>query len=220
MKSSRRADALVILALLLLPLLWFAPQVVGGKTLLPADNLYQYPPWRDFASQMGVNVVDGQVVPYNHLISDLVLENLQWKSFIVDALKAGKPLDVLWNPRAFAGSPFLAAGQHSAAYPLSLLFYVLPLWLAYGVFTWLQVGIAAANMYIFMRVLRVRWVAGLLAAVAYAFSGFFIVSVNFTMVIAAAAWLPLLLACIELIVRQLERRAQDGPDAPVPQARG
>jgi O-antigen/teichoic acid export membrane protein len=201
LKSSRRAEALVILVLFLLPLLWFAPQALGNKTLLPADNLYQYPPWSAYAQQMGLPIVDGKVVPYNHLISDLVLENLQWKSVVVDALRSGNLGDVLWNPRAFAGVPFFAAGQYSAAYPLSILFYVLPLARAYGVFTWLQVGLAAVAMYVFMRTLRVRPIPAALSGIAFAFSGFYIVSVNFTMVIAAAAWLPLLLACIEMIVR-------------------
>ncbi len=219
MKSSRRADALVILALLLLPLLWFAPQALGGKTLLPADNLYQYPPWQSYAGQQGVNVQNGTVVPYNGLISDLVLENLQWKSLITDVLHAKNPGDILWNVRSFAGVPFLAAGQHSAAYPLSLIFYILPLWRAYGVFTWLQLGLAAACMFVFMRVLGVRRAGSILAAIAYAFSLFFIVSVNFTMIIAAASWLPLVMACTEVIVRQQEHRvtaAQAGPDTPVP----
>lgn len=222
MKSSRRADALVILALLLLPLLWFAPQALGGKTLLPADNLYQYPPWKSYAAQMGVTVQNGTVVPYNGLISDLVLENAQWKSLITDALKAKNPGDILWNPRSFAGVPFFAAGQHSAAYPLSLLFYILPLWRAYGVFTWIQLGLAAACMFVFMRVLGVRRLAAALSGIAYAFSGFFITSVNFTMIIAAATWLPLLLACVEVIVRQVEHRAlaaEDGTEA-TPHRRG
>jgi len=199
LRSSRKADALVLLGLLLLPLLWFAPQALGNKTLLPADNLFQYPPWQSYSEELGVGV------PHNALISDLVLENLQWKSLIVDALVAGKPADILWNPRSFAGVPFFAAGQQSAAYPLSLLFYVMPLWRAYGVFTWLQIGLAAVSMYLFMRVLRARSIAAFLAGIAYAFSGFFIVSVNFTMVIAAAAWLPLLLACIEMVMRKLEK---------------
>ena len=201
MRFSRRADALVMLALLLLPLLWFAPQALGNRTLLPADNLFQYPPWQSYSQAKGVGT------PYNALISDLVLENLQWKSFIVDALSAGKPGDILWNPRSFAGVPFFAAGQQSTAYPLSLLFYIMPLSRAYGVFTWLQIGLAAVCMYLFMRVLRVRHIAAFLAGIAYAFSGFFIVSVNFTMVIAAAAWLPLLLACIEMAVRKHEEKA-------------
>ena len=209
MKSSRRLDILCILALLLLPLLWFAPQVLGGKTLLPVDNLYTFNPWQSFAAQGGVGV------PHNGLISDLILENYQWKSFISEALRTGDLTGVLWNPRLFAGAPFLAAGQQSALYPLTALFYILPLWLAYGVFTWLQIGLAAAGMYVFARVLRQRRLAALLAAVAYAFSGFFIVSVNFTMIIAAAAWLPLILAMIEIAIRKQEQKGA-GPFSPVP----
>ena len=209
MKSSHRLDILCILALLLLPLLWFAPQVLGGKTLLPADNLYTFNPWQSFAAQQGVGV------PHNGLISDLILENYPWKSFISEALRTGDLAGVLWNPRLFAGAPFLAAGQQSALYPLTALFYILPLWLAYGVFTWLQIGLAAAGMYVFARVLRQRRLAAMLAAVAYAFSGFFIVSVNFTMIIAAAAWLPLILAMIEIAIRKQEQKGA-GPFSPVP----
>ena len=195
MCSSRRPDLAIVVFLLLLPLLWFAPQVVGGKTLLPADNLFAFEPWRSFAAQAGVTA------PHNELISDLILENYGWKSFIVEALAAARPADILWNPRTFTGAPFLAAGQHSALYPLSFIFYILPLWRAYGVFTWLQLGLAAVGMYFFARVLRQSRPAATLAAIAYTFSGFMIVSVNFSMVIAAAAWLPPLLAMIELVVR-------------------
>ena len=209
MKSGRKYDLLIALALLLLPLLWFWPQTFGGRTLLPADNLYQYQPWQSYADQFGVRV------PYNPLISDLVLENLPWKTFIVEQLRAGRPADLLWNPRSFAGVPFLAAGQHSALYPFSLIFYVLPLWQAFGVFTALQLGLAAMGMFIFARVLSQRRAGAAIAAVAYAFSGFYIVSVNFTMMIAAAAWLPLILAMIEIIIRKQEQKGAT-PYSPVP----
>jgi hypothetical protein len=141
LKSVRRLDVLIVLFLFLLPLLWFAPQVLGGKTLLPADNLFASEPWKSFAAEQGVGV------PHNLLISDLVLENRPWKSLIVEALRTGGLTDILWNPRNFAGVPFLAAGQHSALYPLSIIFYALPLWRAYGIFTWLQLGLAALGMY-------------------------------------------------------------------------
>ena len=195
LKTPRRLDVAFALFLLLLPLLWFAPQALGGKTLIPADNLFASQPWRSFAEQQGAGV------PHNLLISDLILENYPWKSLIVDALRSGDLTGILWNPRIFGGVPFLAAGQHSALYPLSLLFYILPLWRAYGVFTWLQLGLAALGMYVLGRVLGMRRMAATLAAVAYAFSGFYMVSVTFTMIIAAAAWLPLILAMIELAVR-------------------
>ncbi|HEX9115564.1 MAG TPA: oligosaccharide flippase family protein [Anaerolineae bacterium] len=214
MRRGRGLDAAIGLFLLLLPLLWFWPQAIGHKTLLPADNLYQYAPWSSFAKQMGAQV------PYNPLISDLVLENLPWKSFIIEALHSGQL--PLWNDRLFAGVPFLAAGQHSALYPLSLIFYVLPLWRAYGVFTWLQLGLAALGTYIFGRVLRLRRPAATLAGIAFAFSGFYIVSVNFTMIIAAAAWLPYLLAVIELMARggeQASLSAAGQPDGEPPRPR-
>ncbi|MDQ1300101.1 MAG: hypothetical protein QG637_18, partial [Chloroflexota bacterium] len=200
MKSGRKYDLAIAAALLLLPLLWFWPQTIGGRTLLPVDNLYQYQPWQSYAGQLGV------AVPYNPLISDLALENLPWKSFIVEQIRAGRPADTLWNPLIFAGLPFLAAGQHSALYPFSLIFYLLPLWQAYGVFSALQLGLAAVGMFIFARTLGQRRVGAIIAAVAYAFSGFYIVSVNFTMMIAAAAWLPFILAMIQVIIAKQEQK--------------
>ncbi|MGQ9766632.1 MAG: oligosaccharide flippase family protein [Anaerolineae bacterium] len=209
MKSARKIDTAILFFLLMLPLLWFAPQALGGRTLLPADNLFAFEPWRSFGDEQGV------VRPYNSLISDLILENYAWKSFILEALRAGDLAGVLWNPRLFAGMPFLAAGQHSGLYPLSILFYILPLWRAYGTFTWLQLGLAAINMYVFARVLGLRRPAAVFSAVVFAFSGFFIVSVNFTMIIAAAAWLPLILAMIEIVV-QKQLRVGRGAYSPMP----
>lgn len=209
LKRVHRLDILLALLLLLLPLLWFAPQAMGGRTLLPADNLFSFAPWKSFAASLDVGV------PHNGLISDLILENYEWKSLLAEALRSGQITGLLWNPRLFAGQPFLAAGQHSALYPLSLVFYILPLWRAYGVFTWLQLGLAGLGMYVFARLLSQRPAAAFLAAVAYAFSGFFIASVNFTMIIAAASWLPLILALIEIVIRKQEQKGTV-PFSPVP----
>jgi len=208
--SRWKRDIVLVLLLVFLPLLWFAPQTLGGKTLLPVDNLFQFAPWQSFASEQGVGV------PHNALISDLILENYAWKSLIVEALRSGDPSGLLWSPRLFAGAPFLAAGQHSALYPLSVLFYLMPLWRAYGVFTWLQLGLAAAGMYGFGRVMGQRRPAATAAAIAFAFSGFMIVSVNFTMVIAAAAWLPWILAMIELALRRTTADASRREGSPAP----
>ena len=209
MRSRGRSDIIIGLLLVALPLLWFAPQVLGGRTLLPVENLFQFEPWQHFAAGFGVDV------PQNPLIGDLILENYAWKSLILEALRTGNIADILWNPRLFGGSPFMAAGQQSTLYPLSAIFYVLPLWLAYGVFTWLQLGIAAVNLYVLARVLGQRRPAAVLAAIAYAFSGFMIVSVNFTMIIAAAAWLPLILAMIEMVLRKQEEKGVNAY-SPVP----
>ena len=200
-------DAGALLVLLLLPLLLFWPVTAGSRTLLPADNLYQWEPYRSAAAELGVDLP-----PHNELLSDLVLENMVWKQFIVESLQARQL--PMWNPHLFGGIPFLAAGQHSALYPLSLLFYILPLTRAYGLFTVLQLWLAGASMYTLARVLRMgRWGA-LVAAITYQLSAFFLVSVVFTMILAAAAWLPLLLAVIERIVQKQEEKGA-GPFVPI-----
>ncbi|HSD82867.1 MAG TPA: YfhO family protein, partial [Anaerolineae bacterium] len=190
----RRTDLLILAVLFVLPLLLFWPVTLGGKTLLPIDNLYQWQPWKAAAEQFNAQI------PQNQLVSDLILENYAWKHFIVESL-SNRQLP-LWNPYQFAGAPFLANGQHSAYYPFSILFYLLPLTAAYGWFTVLQLFLAGAFMYVFTRVIGMGRLAGLTAAIIYQLSGFYIVSVVFTMIIAAAAWLPLLLAAIELIIQQ------------------
>ncbi|HXF62685.1 MAG TPA: hypothetical protein VNK95_13770, partial [Caldilineaceae bacterium] len=197
-----RADLLALLVLLALPLLWFAPVLVpalSGRTLLPFDNLYSFEPWRSM--QPGLT-------PHNGLLSDLVLENAVWKLHIRRTLAAGEL--PLWNPQIFTGLPFLAAGQASTFYPLSALFLLLPLTAAYGWFTALQLGLAGANLYLLGRALGLGVAPALFGGVVYMFSGFLIASVVFTMFIAAAAWLPLILAVIEWMARKQEEKGLQG----------
>ena len=206
-----RRGAGPLLILLALPLLWFAPVLFSGRTLLPLDNLYAFEPWRSLAAAQGAPA------PHNELLSDLVLENLAWKTFIRQSLASGQL--PLWNPYLFSGAPFLAAGQHSALYPLSLLYYILPLPLAYGWFSALQLALTGCNVYILARVLQRSRLAATLAGVTFAFSAFSITSVVFPMILAAAAWLPLLLAITEKVIqKQLEKG--NAPFSPVPYITG
>ena len=190
----RLATLLCVVFLALLPFTLFLSVTVGDRTLIPFDNLYQWEPFASQASSAGITR------PQNHLLSDLILENYAWKQFIIQSLQQGEL--PLWNPYLFAGVPFLAAGQHSALYPLSILYYVLPLDKAYGWFTVLNLALAGIFMFVFMRVLGLGRAGSTFAAVAYQLSGFMIVSVVFQMIIAAAAWLPLILAMCERVIRQ------------------
>ncbi len=191
-------DALAALVLLLLPLILLAPVTLGPYTLLPADNLYVMPPWSAFAEQLGVDP------PHNLLLSDLVLENYAWKRFILQSIQERRL--PLWDPYIFAGHPFLANGQHSALYPFSVLFYILPLSQAYGWFTLLQLWLGGLFAYIFLRVLGACRIGALLSGITFQLSTFFVVSIVFTMIIAAAIWLPLLLAVIEKIIHKQEEK--------------
>jgi O-antigen/teichoic acid export membrane protein len=188
------ATAICVAALLLLPFTLFLSVTFGNNTQLPVDNLFQYQPFRASAAQFGITQ------PQNALLDDLILENFQWKHHTIEALKAGQL--PLWNPHLFAGVPFLAAGQHSMLYPLSALYLLLPLPAAYGWFTVLQLGLAGVFLFIFMRALGLRRLSALFAGVVWQLSGFMLVSVVFPMIVAATAWLPLILAMCEKVIQQ------------------
>ncbi len=188
------ADAVCILLFFLFPLALFAPVTIGPYTLLPVDNLFAWQPFRSAAASLGI------ARPHNELLSDLILENYPWKRFILNSLSSGEL--PLWNPYLFAGVPFLAAGQHSAMYPLSLLYYILPLEKAYGWFTVLQLGLAGTFAFILARTFGIRRHGALFAGVVYQLSGFFVVSTVFPMIITGGSWLPLILAMSERVIRQ------------------
>ena len=205
-------DLLIALSLFIPPVILLWQVVLGGRVLVPFDNLFAFPPWKSFAQQMGVSV------PHNELLSDLLLENFAWKSFIVQSL-AERQIP-LWNPYLFCGVPFLAAGQHSALYPLSILFYLLPVAQAYGPFTVLQLGLAGLFAYLFLRSLGAGRLGGAVGGLAYSLSGFMVTSIDFPMVISAALWLPLALMAMEGIFRQARREAAPSPVAYLPWALG
>jgi len=188
-------DFAAIALLFILPLVMFWQQTVGGRTLLPTENLYQYEPYATYAE------VVRAPAPHNPLLSDLVLQNFQWKSFIRESINRGEI--PLWNPYQFSGIPFFAAGQQSTLYPFSILYYVLPLPAAYGWFTVSQLWLAGVCMYLLARGLGVtRRPAAALSGITFQLSGFFLASAVFPMMIAAAAWIPLLVLMVELVIRQ------------------
>jgi hypothetical protein len=184
-----RLNLRVLLLFVALAAIFFAPVLFADRVLIPFDNLFQFPPWSAFADQFGITT------PHNALVSDLVLENYAWKRFIVESLSAREL--PLWNPYLFAGVPFLAAGQHSAMYPFSALFYILPIAKAYAYFEAIQFVIALLALFWFTRVIGLSRNCAIISALVYAFCGFLVVSTAFPMVISAAAWLPAILACVE-----------------------
>lgn len=202
-----KTDVIIVAGLLILPLLLFGWVTLGNKTMLPADNLFQWAPWASTAADFDIDF------PQNSLLSDLILENYAWKSFISSNISAGQI--PLWNPNNFAGTPFLANGQHSAYYPFSVLFLVFPLAKAYGWYTVSQLWLAGILTYFFARVLKLRRSSAAVSGLIFQGSGFLLVSsAVFPMIIGAAIWLPLLLACIEMITRNASNPAKAGKTLP------
>ena len=191
-------DLAVIALLFLLPLSVFWAQTIGGRTLLPTENLYQYEPYRTARAEAGA-----PEIPHNHLLSDLVLQNYPFKLFIRQQLAQGEL--PLWNPHQFSGIAFFAAGQQSTLYPFSILFYLLDLPTAYGWFMVAQLWLAGVFMFLFARGLGISRLGAAVAGITFQLAGFFVISAVFPMIVAAGIWLPLILLMIECIIHQ--RRA-------------
>jgi O-antigen/teichoic acid export membrane protein len=188
-----RTDFLLLFGFLLLPLLLFGSVTLGGQTMLPVDNLFQWAPWAAHAAEFGVSQ------PQNGLISDLIIQNYAWKQFVRETVLAR---DIpLWNPNLFAGVPFLAAGQHGAYYPFGLLFLILPLAKAYGWYTVSQIWLAGALMYVYGRILHLRRSSAFISGLVFQGGGYLVISAAvFPMISGAVVWLPLLLGCVEKVI--------------------
>ena len=192
MLRRKRPDALAVLLFFLLPLCLFAPQTLGGRTLIPTENLYQYEPWHGERHEVGAPQ------PHNALLSDLVLQNFNWQLFIREQLQAGEL--PLWNPYQFAGQPFFAAGQASTLYPPRLIFHLLPIPLAYGWHMVFNLWLAGLGMYFYLRALRRGRFGALLAGIVYQLASWLVVSAVFPMIVGAAVWLPWLLGMMEGVI--------------------
>jgi hypothetical protein len=104
----------------------------------------------------------------------------------------------LWNPHLYGGAPFLADMQSGIFYPLNLLLFGLLPDFPYEALQWLAAGhvfLAGAFAYLCLRFLApgrpLRVPAALVGALAYMFSGVFVVHFGNLNLIAVAAWLPL-----------------------------
>ena len=172
-------ETLILAGFLILPFLIYGDVTLGPNTMVPADNLFQWEPWKSHAAEFGLDK------PQNHLLSDLVIQNYIWKSYIKDTVLGG---DIpLWNPFLFAGAPFVATGQNAAWYPFSIFFLAMPVAKAYGWYTVSQLWLAGALMYVCGRIFRMRRGSAFMAGLIFQGCGFMLVSAAvFPMIIGAA----------------------------------
>ncbi len=180
--------ALVLAALLLLIVL-YAPVIIGARSLIGGDILYQLPPWSGAA---------GAHPPRNPLVSDPVLQMLAWQGLVRDAF-AHLRLP-LWNPMALSGSPLLANDQSAAFSPFTWL--ALPFKPAYGLSLAMlaKLCVAAVGMGLYLRALGARPVPAVLAGIIYAGSSFMVVWLAWPQS-GVAALIPFAFAAVEWYLR-------------------
>ncbi|MBN2490551.1 MAG: YfhO family protein [Planctomycetes bacterium] len=146
----------------------------------------------------GAGIATGRELFFTHDIggSDIWHLNYPMKRFYQQELAAGRL--PLWSPEIGTGFPLHAEGQVAALYPPNLaLFGLLPLAIAFNWGILLHVVLSGAFAAGLARQLGAGRGASAVAAIAFAFSGFFVTHLKHINMTASAVWLPLLLLLLE-----------------------
>ena len=141
----------------------------------------QFPAWYEFPRS-------GPLERYAD-IGDLVTSFYTFRTFAARAIQQG--ILPLWNPHILLGAPFLANSQSALFYPQHLLFYVLPLPLAWTASILISMFLAATFMALLMRSIGSSKTGAILSGILFASCGFMTAWQGQAMY-EAAIWLPLI----------------------------
>jgi hypothetical protein len=165
--------------------------------IVPADVLKLVEPWSAIRAPGRPPVTKYDVSNLN--LHDVPMQIVPWMHQVRESWKRGEV--PLWNVAAGCGMPLMANGQSTPFSPFLLLTLPLPLGYAITAQCALKLLLALALTYVFC---RRRWspLASVIAAIAYGFSTWMLVWLQFP-IATAAALLPGVILAIELL---MERR--------------
>lgn len=193
-----RADLPKRVALLFyaLVLLFLLRPLTGQGVIYPADMVRLLSPWSEIRAPGRAPVDKFQISNLN--IHDLPMQVIPWTHQVRESWRR---LDVpLWNSSAGCGYPLLANGQSTPFSPLHLVTLPLGLGNANTAEAALKLLAALSFTWLFCRTRYSPW-ASLLAALAYGFSTWMTVWLQFP-IAAAAAMLPAVLLAIERLIER------------------
>ncbi|HEV8116899.1 MAG TPA: hypothetical protein VGQ32_00150, partial [Thermoanaerobaculia bacterium] len=148
-----------VLALWALPIVFAAPGLLTGKTILPTDHVNLVLPWSSLhpAKQ------------YNANLNDIATHIAPWAKAVRMSWKEGTlPWRLRWSGSGMA----LAANPQSAAFsPLTFLMFALPLAHAFTFAAMVKLFLALYGMWLWLTELDVSPPSALFGAVCFGFSG-------------------------------------------------
>jgi hypothetical protein len=172
---------------------FFAAPLFTGALQIPTDILYDWLPWRAAVAK--------RPVPLNPLLSDVVLQELPYRTLVRSRLLALEA--PLWANEMGAGQPLLANGQSTPFAPLHLLALPLPSPRAFAVSVAWEILLGLLLMHALLLRLGAGWPGAAFGAVAAGFSTFMIAWAYYPLAMTAA-WIPGLFLGI-LLLRHGER---------------
>ena len=144
-----------------------------------------------------VATMQGMVITNDIATSDYANLHQPMRDFFGRELRAGRL--PLWQPLIYMGYPIQAEGMMGAFYPPNLLLFgLLPGPVAQNLSVLWPFFVAALATYALARRLGASLWPSLVAAVAYALGGFYVVHVKHIPIVHTACWIPLVWLLIEL----------------------
>lgn len=182
----KRGTIFVLGLFVFVTLLFFNP-ILKGHIPFPGDLLiseytpYSSYPYREYAPGAYPNKAQN---------FDVIRLIYPAKLFSIETLKNGHI--PLWNPHIFSGNPHIASLQSGTFYPLNIVF-LLPFPVAWTLFIVVQPILAAFFTYLFLKEIKLTRTAAIFGSIAFAFSSFSIVWMEYGNLNHSYLWLPLLL---------------------------
>ena len=167
-----------IIGLFILSIL-FCWRIFTGNIFIPLDILMHIHPWKYSYERVPV---------INNINSDIVLQ-IYPRRLLTNAI-ISKGEFPLWNPSILTGTPLLADGQLALFYPPSVLFLLVPLPYAFGIYAWLNLFLAGVGTLLFAKRLAIGIFPSFISSVSYMLSGFLITWLQFPEFSAVMAILP------------------------------
>ena len=199
-RRSRRPRALTVVSALAVALfaLWgIGTPLLGNGSLTTTDKMVQFSPYAEsgFADSTTSNAFLDDT--FTSGFPSVIL----YKSALSQGLTDGQ-----WNPYVSGGVPLAATPNYALASPLTLVYYVLPTWLAPAYERLLEIIVAVGGCLLFLRRLGISRPAALTAGMIFAGSGFMVAWLDFPQT-RVACMIPALFWTIERYLQ--ERRLRD-----------
>src|SRR5262245_43667074 len=132
--------------------------ILSGKVPFPRDEVLRHSAWNGQPNEQLPELIDivAMFYPFRALLS-----------------RGGEEGTLpLWNPYIMSGAPFQANAQSAVFAPLNILYYLLPLKLAWTVILVVRLFLAAAFMALFARSCGASSAGAIVAGIVFALCGF------------------------------------------------
>lgn len=181
-------------------LAFFYKSFLFGQIPFPGDLLVaEYNPWK---SESFLGFLPG-TMPNKAQYFDVLRQLYPWKTLVLQSIQTGQL--PLWNPYNFSGSPLLANLQSAVFNPLNI-FFLFGVRAGWFVTVFLQVLLAGSFMYLFSRKIGISPLGSFFSSIAYGFSLYVTVFLEYNTLIQVVALLPLCLYLFECALQKFTFR--------------